>query len=158
MRSMQWHLGILGTISSFAASSSLYCIILCLSYIHSSVNQILQMQITNGVFVHVKFFLRACWGVEVQRHSFLAFAMHGVSGRLNTSGALPQGKICRYAFGRRVGGIQSRCDRFEEEEYHSLLPGIELQFLSRPACRVSTTNTKVHLCIRNTTFIIIYSI
>jgi hypothetical protein len=69
------------------------------------------MQIANAVFINVEYFLRAYGGVEVQRHLFLASALHGIGGQLFTAG-----KMCRYAFSGWLVGIHSRFERFEKEE------------------------------------------
>jgi hypothetical protein len=74
------------------------------------------------------------WGLEIYCHSFWASALDGTSGQLHTSPALPRGKSPRYPLNRRLGGPQSRSERFGEEKNLLPVPTVESQSPHRLSC------------------------
>jgi hypothetical protein len=66
-----------------------------------------------------------------------------VSGQIYALGAVCPGK--QHLVPRRMGGAQSQSGPYEEQKNLLSLPGIERQFLSRPARSLVTIPTELSL-------------
>ena len=65
--------------------------------------------------------MKACRGVELQLYSFLTYRFQAGEWWVSPTGRLtPQGNILQYPLCRRLGGLQVRSGRSEEEQI--LLP------------------------------------
>jgi hypothetical protein len=69
--------------------------------------------------------IKACRGSGDYIYPFLTSALRGGKWLTLSSGRFTPGNEVRQSFHWRLGGLQSRCERFEEDKNIFSLPGFE---------------------------------
>jgi hypothetical protein len=68
--------------------------------------------------------MKMCWGAEIWLHHYWPWQWMELSGQLHALAALTPGKQSQYPLARRLGGPQSRSERYRPYKHFLPLPGI----------------------------------